>query len=168
MIFKKKWILAIILALAIAPTSATVISNLNVIFETFSPLSMVRFFEFNDIGWNISEKCIKDMFLYLDGLHKDVLWAVKCMWKLLCFYSLICDSSNYTKIDLELMSLSFLPILSVSSFKISSNEWIRLTQMLEFNSINGSKWARSVIKHTPLKRQQLYGFHIRFKTNFLY
>lgn len=59
--------------------NGTVISNLNVIFETFGPLSMVRFFEFNDIGWNITEKCIKDMFLYLDGLHKDVLWAVKCM-----------------------------------------------------------------------------------------
>lgn len=78
MIFKKKWILAIVLIMAISPTSATVISNLNVIFETFGPLSMVRFFEFNDVGWNISEKCIKDMFLYLDGLHKDVLWAVKC------------------------------------------------------------------------------------------
>lgn len=58
--------------------ACTVISNLNVIFETFSPLSMVRFFEFNDNGWNITEDCIKDMFLYLDALHKDVLWAVKC------------------------------------------------------------------------------------------
>ncbi|XP_055303582.1 nose resistant to fluoxetine protein 6-like [Sitodiplosis mosellana] len=78
MIFKKKWILAIILTLAISrPASATVISNLNVIFETFGPLSMVRFFEFNDIGWNITEKCIKDMFLFLDGLHKDIKWAVK-------------------------------------------------------------------------------------------
>lgn len=42
---------------------------------------MVRFFEFNDVGWNISEKCIKDMFLYLDGLHKDMLWAVKCTFR---------------------------------------------------------------------------------------
>lgn len=57
--------------------ACTVISNLNVIFETFSPLSMVRFFEFNDNGWNITEDCIKDMFLYLDALHKDVQWAVK-------------------------------------------------------------------------------------------
>lgn len=79
MIFKKKWILAIILALA-SSASTTVISNLNVIFETFGPLSMVRFFEFNDFNWNISEQCIKDMFLYLDGLHKDVLWAVKRMY----------------------------------------------------------------------------------------
>lgn len=81
MIFKKKLFLAVVLALAISQASATVISNLNVIFETFGPLSMVRFFEFNDVGWNISEKCIKDMFLYLDGLHKDILWAVKCMCK---------------------------------------------------------------------------------------
>lgn len=79
MIFKKKWIFSIVLALAIInQTTATVISNLNVIFETFGPVSMVRFFEFNDVGWNISEKCIKDMFLYLDGLHKDIAWAVKC------------------------------------------------------------------------------------------
>lgn len=88
MIFKKKWILAFVLALAIRRVSATVISNLNVIFETYGPLSLVRFFEFNDIGWNISEKCIKDMFLYLDGLHKDILWAVKCLYHMI-FYSQI-------------------------------------------------------------------------------
>lgn len=69
----------ILWCILVSTISATVISNLNVIFETFGPLSMVRFFEFNDVGWNITEKCIKDMFLYLDGLHKDVLWAVKCM-----------------------------------------------------------------------------------------
>lgn len=66
-----------VLLLVISMSGGTVISNLNVMFETFQPLSMVRFFEFNDVGWSISEKCIKDMFLYLDGLHKDVLWAVK-------------------------------------------------------------------------------------------
>ncbi|XP_031626081.1 uncharacterized protein LOC116342557 [Contarinia nasturtii] len=87
MIFKKKfWTIAITLAFVISRVSATVISNLNVIFETFGPLSMVRFFEFNDVGWNISEKCIKDMFLYLDGLHKDVLWAVK-LYDASSFYS---------------------------------------------------------------------------------
>lgn len=58
--------------------SSTVISNLNLMFETFNPLSMVRFFEFNDKGWNITDGCIQDMFLYLDGLHKDILWATKC------------------------------------------------------------------------------------------
>lgn len=55
-----------------------VIPHLNYLFETFTPYSMVRFFEFSDIGWNISEKCIKDMYLYLDGLQKDVPWAIKC------------------------------------------------------------------------------------------
>lgn len=68
---------AILNVLIASEVNGTSISNLNVIFETFSPTSMVRFFEFNDIGWNMSEKCIKDMFLYLDGLHKDVLWATK-------------------------------------------------------------------------------------------
>lgn len=67
----------------------TSISNLNVIFETFSPTSMVRFFEFNDVGWNITEKCIKDMFLYLDGLHKDILWAAKRKLLRNCFFFLI-------------------------------------------------------------------------------
>lgn len=55
----------------------TLISNLDLVFETFNPISMVRFFEFNDKGWNISTGCIQDMFLYLDGLHKDVYWALK-------------------------------------------------------------------------------------------
>lgn len=68
----------LLIFICVSFVSSTVISNLNVIFETFSPISMVRFFEFNDVGWNISEKCIKDMFLYLDALHKDVSWAVKC------------------------------------------------------------------------------------------
>lgn len=56
---------------------STLISNLDLVFETFNPISMVRFFEFNDKGWNISTGCIQDMFLYLDGLHKDVFWALK-------------------------------------------------------------------------------------------
>lgn len=60
------------------PATSTLISNLNLIFETFNPISMVRFFEFNDKGWNITDGCIQDMFVYLDGLHKDIFWAVKC------------------------------------------------------------------------------------------
>lgn len=58
--------------------SATLISNVNLVFETFDPVSMVRFFEFNDKGWNISGGCIQDMFYYLDGLHRDVGWAMRC------------------------------------------------------------------------------------------
>lgn len=67
----------IVNVLMVSQVHGTAISNMNLVFETFSPTSMVRFFEFNDVGWNITEKCIKDMFLYLDGLHKDILWAVK-------------------------------------------------------------------------------------------
>lgn len=66
-----------LLLLSPVPSTATLISNLNLIFETFNPISMVRFFEFNDKGWNITDGCIQDMFVYLDGLHKDVFWAVK-------------------------------------------------------------------------------------------
>lgn len=71
-------VLIVVLSTSAWQLHATTISNLNMIFETFQPMSMVRFYEFNDVGWNISEKCIKDMFLYLDGLHKDILWAIKC------------------------------------------------------------------------------------------
>lgn len=78
MTFTAKWITVVVIVMGVWHVNATTISNLNVIFETFQPMSMVRFYEFNDVGWNISEKCIKDMFLYLDGLHKDILWAVKC------------------------------------------------------------------------------------------
>lgn len=69
----------LVLALLYASqSSATLISNMNLVFETFNPVSMVRFFEFNDKGWNISAACIQDMFYYLDGLHRDIGWAVKC------------------------------------------------------------------------------------------
>lgn len=72
--------LVLFLTLLMLTTTArsTLISNLDLVFETFNPISMVRFFEFNDKGWNISTGCIQDMFLYLDGLHKDVFWALKC------------------------------------------------------------------------------------------
>lgn len=38
---------------------------------------MVRFFEFNDFGFNISSACIKDMYIYLDALQKDIKWAYR-------------------------------------------------------------------------------------------
>ncbi len=56
---------------------STIISNVNLIFETFNPISMVQFYEFNDKEFNITDSCIQDMFLYLDGLHRDIFWAVK-------------------------------------------------------------------------------------------
>lgn len=91
----------LVLFVLISLSGGTVISNLNVIFETFAPLSMVRFFEFNDVGWTISEKCIKDMFLYLDGLHKDVLWAVKRTYFFGCFlfFPWPCNEANYFLIE---------------------------------------------------------------------
>lgn len=76
--FNLKIVISVLINLFfVSQVRGTVIAQLNVIFETFSPTSMIRFFEFSDAGWNITEKCIKDMFLYLDGLHKDVVWAVK-------------------------------------------------------------------------------------------
>lgn len=74
----RHWMLFVVTLLTLTATvRSTLISNLDLVFETFNPISMVRFFEFNDKGWNISTGCIQDMFLYLDGLHKDVLWALK-------------------------------------------------------------------------------------------
>lgn len=63
------------------------IFSVNSLFEVFSPISLVRFFEFSDQGWNISEGCIKDMYVYLDGLQTDKLWAMKCKYFLFYFYT---------------------------------------------------------------------------------
>lgn len=62
--------------------AGTPIYSINSVFEVFSPMSMIRFFEFSDQGWNISEGCIKDMYLYLDGLQKDQPWSLKCKLKI--------------------------------------------------------------------------------------
>ena len=43
----------------LSAVDCTIISNVNSIFEVFSPKSMVRFFEFNDFGWNITGGCVK-------------------------------------------------------------------------------------------------------------
>lgn len=87
MTFNVKWTIIILFSTTVSQICGTTISNLNVIFETFQPLSMVRFYEFNDVGYEISEKCIKDMFLYLDGLHKDILWAVRCKYIFISLFS---------------------------------------------------------------------------------
>lgn len=81
MFFKVKYL--IIWMTVLMPMSlvrSTMISNLNLIFEAFDPISMVQFYEFNDKGYNITDGCIQDMFLYLDGLHRDIFWAVKRMY----------------------------------------------------------------------------------------
>lgn len=80
MFFKAKDIIAWMIVSISNPllVHSTIISNVNLIFETFNPISMVQFYEFNDKEYNITDSCIQDMFLYLDGLHRDIFWAVKC------------------------------------------------------------------------------------------
>ncbi|XP_017472178.1 PREDICTED: uncharacterized protein LOC108363348 isoform X2 [Rhagoletis zephyria] len=56
---------------------ATVVTSVNYVFEGFSPYATLRFFEFNDKGWNISENCLRDMYNFLEGLRRGYLWAVK-------------------------------------------------------------------------------------------
>lgn len=52
-------------------------SHVNYMLEAFNPYSVIRFFEFSDKGWNISENCLKNMYKYLEGLKSGALWAVK-------------------------------------------------------------------------------------------
>lgn len=117
--------------------ASTVISNLNVVFETFSPLSMVRFFEFNDNGWNITEDCIKDMFLYLDALHKDVLWAVKCM-------------TQITSCVILFIIIILLPIIHSNKHMIWSKAklfGIYITSVWRFFSFIRQQLIRNVVVH---------------------
>ncbi len=87
MFFKAKlifvWVILSLTSMPLLLVHSTIISNVNLIFETFNPISMVQFYEFNDKEYNITDSCIQDMFLYLDGLHRDIFWAVKC--ELFCF-----------------------------------------------------------------------------------
>jgi hypothetical protein len=57
---------------------ASLITNINSAFDVFSVKSLIRFFEFNDVGWNFTQSCFRDMYLYLDGLQKDYRWSYKC------------------------------------------------------------------------------------------
>lgn len=62
----------------LATIAFTKSTHVNYMLEAFNPYSVVRFFEFNDKGWNISENCLKNMYNYLEGLKSGALWAVKC------------------------------------------------------------------------------------------
>jgi hypothetical protein len=73
-----KLVIWLVAALMAAIVNGVTISNVNTIFEMFSPRALVRFFEFSDQGWNISADCIKDMYQFLDALQKEKLWALKC------------------------------------------------------------------------------------------
>ncbi|CRL04484.1 CLUMA_CG017565, isoform A [Clunio marinus] len=75
----------IIKIFTITCVTSTAISNVNFVFEVFSQKSLVRFFEFNDIGWNISQSCVQNLYSYLDALQKDLKWA----------YKLLDSSGNY-------------------------------------------------------------------------
>lgn len=59
-------------------SNAAVITSVNYAFETFSPYALIRFFEFSDKEWNITEKCFRDMYVYVNGLRSGEYWAVKC------------------------------------------------------------------------------------------
>lgn len=62
-------------------TSPTAITHVDSIFETFSARSLIRFFEFNSNGFNLTNNCGKEIFVYLEALQKDLLWAMKCKLK---------------------------------------------------------------------------------------
>lgn len=94
MFFKIKPIIIWMIVLMSMPVHSTIISNLNLIFETFNPISMVQFYEFNDKGYNITDGCIQDMFLYLDGLHRDIFWAVKRTYNLMNHFLFTKHSKN--------------------------------------------------------------------------
>lgn len=68
----------IVIISVLSVTNSAIISSVNSAFEVFGPSSLVRFFEFNDQGWNITSECVKDMYSYLDALQRDLKWAYKC------------------------------------------------------------------------------------------
>lgn len=73
-----KSIVILIYLIVLKSIKATLITNANFAFQVFSPQSLVRFFEFSDAGWNISQECIQNMYGYLSGLQNDQKWAYKC------------------------------------------------------------------------------------------
>lgn len=74
---KSVLLVLILVVLKVKFVRTSLISNVNFAFEVFSPKSMIRFFEFNDMAWNLSEECVRNMYSYLDGLQKDLKWAYK-------------------------------------------------------------------------------------------
>uniref|UniRef100_A0A1I8NMU5 Nose resistant-to-fluoxetine protein N-terminal domain-containing protein n=1 Tax=Stomoxys calcitrans TaxID=35570 RepID=A0A1I8NMU5_STOCA len=57
--------------------NAAIITSVNYAFETFSPYALIRFFEFSDREWNITQTCFRDMYVYVQGLRNGEYWAVK-------------------------------------------------------------------------------------------
>lgn len=54
------------------------VTKILTVLELFNPISLVKFFEFNDQGWNITGECIRDIFWYLEAIEQDYLWPIKC------------------------------------------------------------------------------------------
>lgn len=73
-----KSIVFLIQLIFLKSVKATLISNADFAFDVFSHKSLVRFFEFSDAGWNISQECVQNMYGYLNGLQNDLKWAYKC------------------------------------------------------------------------------------------
>lgn len=57
---------------------APIVTSVGYIFETFTPYALIRFFEFSDKEWNITENCFADMYEYIEGLRHGEYWALKC------------------------------------------------------------------------------------------
>lgn len=69
--------LKILLIIQVVLCSGTAISHVDSIFEIFSARSLIRFFEFNSSGWNLTGNCQAAIFKYLESLQRDQLWAMK-------------------------------------------------------------------------------------------
>ncbi|XP_058974424.1 uncharacterized protein LOC131800755 [Musca domestica] len=58
-------------------SNAAIVTSVNYAFETFSPYALIRFFEFSDKEWNVTQTCFRDMYVYVQGLRNGEYWAVK-------------------------------------------------------------------------------------------
>lgn len=81
-------VLVIVLAESVFSGPISPVTKITTVLELFNPLSLVKFFEFNDRGWNISGDCIRDMFWYLEAIEQDYMWPIKCEYSIalsICF-----------------------------------------------------------------------------------
>ncbi|KAM7349694.1 uncharacterized protein ACRADG_008540 [Cochliomyia hominivorax] len=76
-VLKSVTLLLLLIDRQIIVANGAVITSVNYAFETFSPYALIRFFEFSDKEWNITETCFRDMYVYVDGLRNGEYWAVK-------------------------------------------------------------------------------------------
>lgn len=54
------------------------VTKITTVLELFNPISLVKFFEFNDQFANVSGECIRDIFWYLEAIEQDYQWPIKC------------------------------------------------------------------------------------------